>query len=221
MEFEKLTVQVRAGRKKGVARRLRREGMIPAVCYGPEQAPLALSVDPKVLGDTMQGPKGRNAVIEMTIEGPDAPSEPVLVMLQDHQYHPVDRAVLHADFLQVAIGQEVTIDVPFELTGRPAGVQEGGILTQIFRSLPVRCLPRDIPSKIVMDVTPMELGDIKRVEDLDLPEGVTVELIPNRTLVNVLAPTMVSTIDEEEEEEGEELEEGAEESAPEASPEDE
>jgi large subunit ribosomal protein L25 len=215
MEFEKLTAQVRTGRKKGVARRLRRDGFIPAVCYGREMSPLAVSLDPKALTDALGGPMGRNIVIQLSVDGEGAPNEPVLVMLQDYQYHPVSRAILHADFIQVTMDQKVRVQVPFILTGKSIGVQAGGVLAQVFRSLPLKCRPDAIPGSIELDVSELELGMSKKVSDLDLPENVEIEFDLNQTLVSVNAPTVVVAEVEEEEEiegegEGEEAAEGEE-----------
>lgn len=210
MEFEKLSAQTRSGRKKGTARQLRRDGFIPAVCYGRDIDPITLSVDPKALSEVMAGPLGRNIVIKMDVEGDGSPSEPILVMLQDYQYHPVSRQVLHADFLQVSMEREVHVRVPFEVYGRSVGVQAGGMIARVFRTLPVCCHPDKIPEKLEIDVTEMDLGDIRKVSDLDLPEGVTIEYEPNRTVISVMAPTLAATTEETEEEE----EEGAEEETP-------
>jgi large subunit ribosomal protein L25 len=199
MEFEKLTAQVRTGRKKGVARRLRREGFIPAVCYGVDMQPVALSVNPKSLSEIMNGELGRNAPVNMSVDG----AEPVLVMLQDYQYHPVTREVLHADFLRVTEEQHVHVRVPLRLTGRSVGVQAGGVLSRVFRDLPVVCRPDQIPGEIVLDVTEMGLGAIRKVADLTLPEGVVVEYDAAQTLVSVSVPSSAAdeaeTTEEEEE----------------------
>jgi large subunit ribosomal protein L25 len=219
MEFEKLTAQVRTGRKKGMARRLRRTGVIPAVCYGPGMTPLTLAVDPKALSDALRGPLGRNVVLQMSIEGDGAPSEHLLVMLQDFQYHPLDRVVLHADFLHVSMDRDVHVQVPFTLVGKAAGVQTGGVLTQVFRTLPVRCRPDAIPTSIEIDVTEMNLGNIRKVSDVVLPAGVVVELEPNLTLVSCVTPTQAKPeVTEGEEEVVEEGAEGEEKKAEEAEP---
>jgi large subunit ribosomal protein L25 len=209
MEFEKLTAQVRTGRKKGLSRQLRRGGSIPAVCYGPDIEPITISTDPKVLFEALSGPLGQNVVMELTVEGDGAPTDPLLVMLQERQYHPVTRKTLHADFLHVSTEREVQVRVPFELVGKCIGVQTGGRLTQVFRSLPIRCLPTSVPEKIVLDVTTMDVGQLRKVSDLELPEGVTVTLEPNQTLSSVVAPSAVTTAASDDEE-GEEAEASAE-----------
>lgn len=191
MEFEKLTAQVRTGRRKGTARKLRRAGFIPAICYGPGAEPVALSIDPKMLSEALSGPLGRNTVMQLQVEGGGAPREPLLVMLQDYQYHPVRRSVLHADLLQVSLDREVSIQVPFVLVGRSAGELLGGVLTQVFRHLPMRCIPNMVPAEITLDISAMNMGDLRKVSDLSLPEGVRVELEPNQTLVSVTTPKAV------------------------------
>jgi large subunit ribosomal protein L25 len=198
MEFQKLNAEVRTGRKKGAARRLRRDGRIPAVCYGPDQkSALVLALDPKALRTAMSSTLGRNAVIELTVTGASAPPAPMLVMLQDAQYHPVARTLLHADFLTVAHDREVRVEVPLVLQGRALGVQAGGVISQVLRDLPVRCPLDAIPSELVLDVSNVELGGIMKVSDLALPENVVVELEPNRTLVSVVTPKIVETVAEE------------------------
>jgi large subunit ribosomal protein L25 len=206
MEFEKLTAQVRTGRKKGVARRLRREGFIPAVCYGPDMSPLTLSVDPKALSDALRGPLGRNVVVEMSVEGDGAPKDHLLVMLQDFQYHPLDRKVLHADFLHVAMDRDVHVQVPFVIVGKAAGTTMGGVVQQVFRTLPVRCKPDAIPTSLELDVTSMELNNIRKVSDVALPAGVAIELEPNLTLVSCVQPTQAKPEATEGEEEAVEAE---------------
>ena len=217
MEFEKLTAQVRTGRKKGVARRLRREGFIPAVCYGPDMPPLTLSVEPKALSNALSGSLGRNVVIQLNVEGEGAPSDELLVMLHDYQYHPVERTVLHADFLQVSMDRDVHVHIPFVLTGRSVGVQQGGVLTQVFRSLPVCCRPEKIPPLVEHAISALGFGDILKVSELELPKAISIEFEPNQTLANVVAPTVVPVAEEAEEgeeEAGEEGEAPAEEAAP-------
>jgi large subunit ribosomal protein L25 len=106
--------------------------------------------------------------------------------LADYQYHPVTRELLHADFFKISMDQPVDVDVPFELTGKAAGVIVGGILRQVYRKLPLRCLPTKIPAKITHDVTALELDDHVHASDLALPEGVSVRLPPEQTVAGVV-----------------------------------
>lgn len=192
MELVKVVAVRRNTTGKNVSRRLRASGQIPAVAYGKGEPALQLSVSPKDLVGVLARPLGRNSVIELDVEG----SEKHSVLLADFQYHPVTRSLLHADFRKIALDQPVDVDVPLELTGRAKGVIDGGVLRQVFRKLPVRCLPKDIPVNIVHDVTELDLDDHIAVKDLALPASVTVRLPIEQTVASVAMEKKV--IEEEE-----------------------
>ena len=193
MELVKVTASNRQSAGKGNARRLRGEQRIPAVAYGKGEPALKLAVSPKDLLGVLAREHGRNSVIELQVEG----GEKLTVLLCDFQYHPVSRTLLHADFLKIALDQPVDVDVPFDLTGKPQGVVMGGILRQVYRKLPVRCLPDKIPVKIEHDVTPLELDDHVAVKDLALPEGVSVRLPAEQTVAAVVTETKRGAEEEE------------------------
>lgn len=181
MELIKVSATRRSEHGKGPARRLRREGLIPAVAYGKGVPAQALAVSPKEIVSVLGSEHGRNSVVELELDGGDK----LTVLLSDFQYDPLSRALLHADFLNIALDQPVDVDVPLELTGRSAGVLLGGTLRQVFRKLPVRCLPEKIPVKIEHDITALELGESVAVEELALPEGVTIRLAAAQTVAAV------------------------------------
>jgi large subunit ribosomal protein L25 len=181
MELRKISASKRKTATKGALRRMRTAGSIPAVAYGLEKPSVTLTVSPKDLVDVIKSEYGRNTVIELEVEG-----EKQTVLLADYQYHPITRSLLHADFYRIGMDRPVDVDVPFELTGKPKGVVMGGVLRQVYRKLPVRCLPDKIPVKIVRDVTELDLDEGYAVKDLELPEGVTVRLPPDRTVVAVV-----------------------------------
>ena len=182
MELVKVPAIRRNESGKGPARRLRHEGKIPATAYGKEMEAESLAVAPKDLFAVLKSDHGRNSVIELQVEGEGKRT----VLLADYQYHPVSREFLHADFLQIHLDRPVEVDVPFELTGKPKGVVMGGVLRQVYRKLPIRCLPEQIPVKIEYDVTELELDDHVAVRDLALPEGVVVRLDESRTVAGVV-----------------------------------
>jgi large subunit ribosomal protein L25 len=184
MEIIKLSATKRSEQGKGPSRRLRVEGRIPAVAYGKSLAALSLAVDPKALGAALKTDHGRNVVLELDVEG----EQKITAMVREYAHHPVSRAILHADFLQVDLGQPVDVEVPFKLVGKSKGVVLGGILSQVFRDLPVRCVPDKIPALIELDVTELDLGDSVKVNQLILPEGVSVRLSSEQTLAAVAAP---------------------------------
>ena len=109
-------------------------------------------------------------------------------MVREYAHHPVTRAILHADFVQISLSEPVDVDVPFRLFGKSKGVVAGGILQQVFRTLPVRCLPEKIPVVIEADVTELDRGESLKVNQLKLPEGVAVRFSAEQTVASVVAP---------------------------------
>src|SRR5262249_40815234 len=159
---------------KGGARRVRTTGKIPAIAYGKELAALSLSVRPDQLKSVLSSEHGRNTVVELDVEG----GNKITAMLVDYQYHPVTREFLHADFRQIHLDKTVDVEITLEVTGKAAGVVLGGTLRQVFRKLPIRCVPEKIPVKVTYDVTELGLDGHVAARDIKLPEGVEVRLPP-------------------------------------------
>ena len=182
MDAIKVTAKRRDDHGKGAARRLRNEGRIPAVAYGKSLPTQALAIQPEAIKAVLASARGRNTVVNLDVDGKAG----LTVMLSDFQYHPLTRSLLHADFVQIHLDQPVNVEVPLELTGKAAGVVAGGTLRQVFRKLPIRCLPGQIPVKIVHDVSALALDGHVGTKDLSLPEGVTVRLPPEQTVASVV-----------------------------------
>ena len=180
MDLLKISATRRDESGSGPARRLRAQDLIPAVAYGKETPATSLTVAPKDIVAILGSPHGRNTVLELDIGGSS-----LTALLTDLQYHPVTRQPLHVDFVQIHLDRPVDVLVPFELTGRAKGVVAGGVLRQIYRKLPVRCLPSDIPVKLSHDITELELNQHVLASELSLPEGVAVLLPPNQTVAGV------------------------------------
>jgi large subunit ribosomal protein L25 len=180
METAKLQAENRSKSGKGVSRQLRLVGKIPAVFYGKDVPTRSLAISPKALMAAVSGQLGINQVIELEIDG-----QSHLSILTDYQYHPVSRDLLHADFYQVNDSTTVDVDVPLEVTGKAKGLVVGGRLRTVFRKVPVRCLPQNIPAKVEHDVTGLDIEEHFTAGDLKLPEGVTVRLPPQQTLGGV------------------------------------
>lgn len=178
--------------KRAAINKLRNEGLIPAVVYGQEEAPVTVSVDNLELLKTVRD-EGRNAIIGLEIEDGDK----VDVMLHEYQTHPVKGDVIHADFYIVDMKSEMDVEVPINLVGEAVGTKEGGILQQPMYELQVRAKPRDIPEEITVNVDELEIGDSINVEDLPKADNYEFMDEPDATLATVLAP------EEEEEETGE------------------
>lgn len=183
-EIIKLTASRRNDAGKGPSRRLRREGKSPAIAYGKEVTPLAIAVSPKELKTALSGPLGKNTVMELQIDGKDT----MTVLVKQYAHHPVSREIVHADFIQIALDKPVDVQVALKLFGKCKGVVAGGILGQVYRTLPVRCLPQKIPAILELDVTELGLNESMKVSQLPLPEGVSVTLPAEQTIAVVTAP---------------------------------
>jgi large subunit ribosomal protein L25 len=178
----KLQVSPRTATGKGDVRRLRRTGLVPAVAYGKGMPSTPLSVTPKEVAVILKSELGQNTVIELQLQ------PPVLAMIRDYTLHPVKRHLEHVDFVEVKLDQPVNVDVPLIAVGKAVGVVAGGVLRVVHRTIPVRCLPDRIPVKVETDVTNLGLGEHIATKDLKLPEGVSVRLPAEQTLVAVVAP---------------------------------
>jgi len=195
-----LVAEPRDATGKGVARKLRAAGRIPAVVYGRGTESRAISVDPSALLRLLQsGGAGMNTLIELRVEGTAQ-----TVLVKELQRDPVRGRPLHTDFFLVDLDQKVEVSVPIHLVGRPAGVETGGILDHPLRELELECLPRAIPESVDVDVSALEVGDSIHVSDLALPEGVSVRTEANLAVASVIAPAVVEEPVVEEEIEGEE-----------------
>ncbi len=179
-----LEAKPREGTGKGVARRLRASGLIPAVVYGKHlEKPAHIAVNPKAVRQAINTPHKFNTLIQIKVDGGDRQ-----VLLKDYQMDPVTRDILHADFIDVRPNEKVKVNVPLVLTGRAQGVADGGLLTQARREIEVWSLPAAIPERIEVDVTPMKITEVLHINDVKLPEGVSVKTNVNYTLAVLSAP---------------------------------
>jgi len=184
-----LVVELRGGRGKGAARKLRQAGRIPGVLYGRGHPSLAVSLDPLGLERALQrSDAGVNTLFDLRVEGGAGPGAKV-VLVKELQREPVGGRMLHADLYEVDLSQTVQVEVPIHVVGVPRGVSlDGGILDHALRELAVECLPRAIPDEIQVDVSDLGIGDSLHVRDLRLPEGVTLRDDLDLSVVSVVAP---------------------------------
>ena len=179
-----LEAKSREGAGKGAARKLRGQGLVPAVIYGKHlQAPVHVALDPKSIRQSINTPHKHNTLITLKT-GEDSHQ----VLLKDYQQDPVTREILHADFIAVTEKEPVKVNVPLVLVGKAVGTADGGLLTQIRRELEVWALPAAIPERIEADVTPLKIATALHINDIKLPEGVSVKTNVNYTLATVSAP---------------------------------
>ncbi len=179
-----IQASARAANGKGPAGRVRASGKVPAIVYGPGEKGRAISVEAKDIKAILHAPLGSNTVVTLTVDGHSQ-----LALLKSFDHDPMTRGVVHADFYSVALDRKIIVQVPFVLTGKSKGVTgEGGVLRQIYRSLPVVTTPDKIPAKIEADITNLGLGESLHVRELNLPAGVAVKLDASQTVVSIVAP---------------------------------
>lgn len=163
-----LSVTKREATGKGVARRLRVAGQIPAVVYGRGEAATSLQLAPESVTKLFENPKGKNVLFDLDLGVEQIKN----VMVKDYLIHPVKRSLLHVDFFQVDLEKPVKVEVPIEAVGRAKGVAEGGVLTTIRPTVEIFAKPAQIPAKVEIDVTELVAGQTVTAKDLVLPEGV-------------------------------------------------
>ena len=187
METLEIEVNAREPGSKHQARRLRRDGKIPAVLYGPKVQPLALELNRKDFSNRVAGLEGSHLV---RMKSASTTLADKVALVKEMQYHPVTGDVIHADFYEVDLAARIEVSVPLHFVGKGAGVVRGGILQPIVREIQVECLPLDIPQYFNVDVSGLDIGDSVHIEDLPMPEGVTAIYDSNFALVTVATPTV-------------------------------
>ena len=164
------------------ARAMRRQGLVPAVLYGPKSAPSKLSIPAYDLDSIVKKGGLSLSVFNLTIDGERSPRP---VMIKELQSHPVSRALLHVDFYEVAMDRKIHINVPVTITGKSVGVENGGVLEIVRRELEVYCLPNKIPGHIEINITDLDIGDAVHVEDIALSDDIEIPHDTNFTVLTV------------------------------------
>lgn len=185
MEEIRIKAETRTERGKGPARKLRRQGTIPAILYGRDVQPVALTISSKDWR-RLETHARSNAVIKMELtEGGSAQERPV--MIKNVQKGPVDQKVLHVDFLQISMERAVQVEVPIHLVGTAAGVVNGGVVEQHLRTVMIESLPGQIPERIDVDISALEIGDSIHVREISMP-GVKLLDPPEVAVVGITPP---------------------------------
>ncbi len=182
----KLKAEPRTATGRSAARRLKARGIVPAVVYGGKEKSQPLQVSARDINAMLSHAAGENILVELEIAGHKGTKT---ALLQEVQHSPVGGDVLHVDFHAISMDEKIEANVPLEPLGVPTGVKNfGGLLDQNIRSLPVECLPRDLPDKITVDVAALNIGDAIHVRDIKLPSGVVAKVPSDLTAFSVMAP---------------------------------
>ena len=187
MEKLKITADVRSTGQKGLNRRLRKSGTIPAVLYGQGGSAEGLSVNAKDFTQKMKGAAGLNALIDLEFSS-ESKKPTVVVMVKEFQVDSISRAITHIDLLKINMKEKLLVKVPVHLTGKCLGVTKGGLIEQLRRELEVKCLPDSIPSVIEVDITDLDLGHSLHVKELKLPQNVELPSDVDFAIVSIVAP---------------------------------
>ena len=176
-----LEAQARTPGNKNAARRVRRDGKVPAVVYGAGKDAVSVAVDPRQVKLILHSKTGHNTIFDLALDG-----EKTKAMIVDWQYEPIKGSLLHIDLKRIAMDKKLVVAVPVVLKGEAAGVKtEGGILEQMLREVELECLPGDIPASIEADVSELVFGKVLRVSDLPQSDSYTFVTDQNQPVAHV------------------------------------
>jgi large subunit ribosomal protein L25 len=204
MSKNSINAELRSERGKNATYRLRQEGYIPAIIYSHGESE-AIKIKKNDFFNIFKGQVTESSLIDVTItdKKDDGNHE---VFVKDYQVDPVTDELIHVDFFKVTLGEKIHTKVSVEVVGKSKGEKMGGILEVIERELEIECLPREMPEKIEIDVTNIDIGDSIHIEDIETTGSLKFLSDGKRVVVTVIAPK--AYVEEEEVEEEEELEEG-------------
>jgi large subunit ribosomal protein L25 len=187
LETLEIRVDPREKKHKRDAKRLLRNGKIPAILYGPKTEAVALALDKREFSSRVADLEGSHLV---RLKSESAALADKVALVKEMQFHPISGDVIHTDLYEVDLSARITVRVPLHFVGKAEGVVRGGILQPIVREVEVECLPLDIPAFFDVDVSRLDIGDSVHIEELTMPENVTVVAESNLALVAVVPPTV-------------------------------
>jgi large subunit ribosomal protein L25 len=184
----KLKAELRSETGRSAARKLKARGIVPAVIYGAKEKPQPLQVAARDINTILKHASGENILVELEIAGEKSGKT---ALVQEIQHAPVGGNILHIDFHAISMDEKIQAEVPVEPLGIANGVKNfGGLLEQNLRFLTVECLPGDLPDRLTVDVSALNIGDSIHVRDIQLPEGVTAKSQADLTAFSVMEPAV-------------------------------
>lgn len=182
---------------KNASRRIRQEGMIPAILYDTDTVSIPLTLNKKDVFAILKAETGENTIFKISFN-----SETRNTMIKELQRDPVTDEILHADLIQIVMDNVISVSVPIVLVGEAVGVKaEGGFVDFVTREVEIECLPKNIPEKLEIDISSLHLHQSLKIEDLPSPGEITLVSDPNTVVVLIHAPTKEELEVEEIEEE--------------------
>lgn len=187
---QKLSAQKRNTVGRSAVNKIKSQGLVPAVIYGGKEEPLTLSINAREIGTLLSHATSEHILVDLEIADGDKTLNR-LALIQEVQHHPLKRNVLHVDFHAVRADEKLHAEIPVEPTGEADGVKNfGGILEINLHSVEVECFPKDLPERIVIDVSKLGVNEAIHIKDLQLPEGVSAKADPELTVVRIAPPNV-------------------------------
>lgn len=181
----KIKSEIRNVFGKNASRRIRQEGMIPAILYGADTVSIPLTLNKKDVFAILKAETGENTIFRISFN-----SETRNTMIKELQKDPVTDEILHADLIQIVMDNVISVSVPIVLVGEAVGVKaEGGFVDFVTREVEIECLPKNIPEQLEIDISSLHLHQSLKVEDLSSPGEITLVTDPNTVVVLIHAPT--------------------------------
>ena len=181
-----IIAQPRTSEGTSAVNRLRKAGSIPAVVYGRKTAPTNVQVDSKTFTKLLESSASNNILVSLKMDSAEQ-----LALVQQVQHDHLRGGILHVDFHAIAMDEEIHAQVPLNLVGESPGAKAGGLIEAIHHTLEVRCLPKDLPDAIDVDISDLQTGKGIHVGDLKLPEGVRAKLADDVVLIMCEEPKVV------------------------------
>lgn len=205
MDEIKLDVQIRNQIGSRRVKTIRKEDFVPAIVYGgKKRGPTAIKVDRRAYQHIMRTHQGQSVVFRLNVLEGEKNLRDYSAIVKEEQHDPVSDDLQHIDFHRISLTEEIEVTAPISAKGEAIGVKEGGgSLDHALWELNIVCLPTNIPEKIEIDVTDLNIGDAIHVKDIVLPEGVTTKHDPEAILVSVVPPMKDVEVPDEGEEDGE------------------
>lgn len=184
MKTVELKAKVRKDLGKQKVKLVRVAGEVPAIVYAGGKPAVAIQMNSKEFDTIIHSQAGENVIITLKVEG----EKDHTVQIREIQHHPVSGGIVHVDFMSISLTQKITVQVPVQEKGEPAGVKEGGVLDHVHRTVTVECLPTQIPDRIIVVVDSLNINDAILAKDLVLPKGVVCLLPADEIVLKVLPP---------------------------------
>ena len=186
MVRNQLVANIRKNRGKSANHKLRQAGKIPATLYG-QRGNFMLEMAEESTRHILEQMSGMHEMVPITVTDPSNQENwTARVLLREIQKHPYKHKLIHLDFWELPETKSQVVRVPLDVTGESPGVKSGGVLQMVVREIPVSCLPADIPSNLVVDVSNLEIGDSIKIQEVELPEKVSLSSDENYAIISIV-----------------------------------